>query len=312
VDTEFKIDILLPTYNGAEYLGELLESIATQDIDEWRLIIRDDGSEDGSVSIINNFVSEYSDRAIILPDTTVRLGVVASYEYLLTKSSLKYVAFCDQDDVWMPDKLRKLRDCMVLLEKEYGSDTPFLVHSDLRVVNESLEVIADSFWKYQKLNPERMQSLHRLLLQNCVTGCAALVNRSLVERALPIPDNSIMHDWWLALIAISCGKVKQIDIQTVKYRQHSRNDTGAKKWGFKHVIDGVFRNRRLYINSINKTRKQAEALLLSGKLGYEQSKIVSQYIDMFKLGWFSRRLKVIRMGFLKYGFIRNIALMIWL
>ena len=65
MDTEFKIDILLPTYNGAEYLGELLESIATQDIDEWRLIIRDDGSEDGSVSIINNFVSEYSDRAII-------------------------------------------------------------------------------------------------------------------------------------------------------------------------------------------------------------------------------------------------------
>lgn len=307
-----RIDILLSTFNGAEYLSEQLASIVAQDINDWQLIIRDDCSVDNSVSIINEFALNHPERVVIITRPSTRLGVVASFEYLLAKSSSQYIAFCDQDDVWLPDKLRRLKKCMQYLEDCNEAEIPLLVHSDLHVVNKNLEKVADSFWKYQKLNPVRMQTMERLLVQNCVTGCATIVNRKLVECALPIPEDAIMHDWWFALIAVSNGKIKQVDTQTVQYRQHAKNDTGAKRWSVRYVFEGMFRNSGLYKNSILNTRNQAKALLMSGRLDNDHKKIVSQYVELFDCGWFRRRLTVIRMGFYKYGFIRNIALMIWL
>ncbi|MBE9525912.1 MAG: glycosyltransferase family 2 protein [Proteobacteria bacterium] len=305
------IDILLSTYNGAEYLNEQLTSIAAQDIDEWRLIVRDDGSTDSSVSIIKAFVVAYPDRVQFISEPSVRLGVVASYEYLLSKSRSQYIAFCDQDDVWLPDKLKILRESIQDLESMNLPEMPILIHSDLRVVNEYLEEVADSFWKYQKLNPTKMQTLQRLLVQNCVTGCALMINRSLLNHVLPIPKDAIMHDWWISLIAVSKGKVHHINLKTVKYRQYADNVIGAKKWSFGYIMQGISRNGDLYKKSITKTRNQAKALLQSGKLSGEKAEIVSQYVDLYERDWLDKRMTLIRLGFLKYGFIRNVAFIFW-
>jgi len=306
-----QVDILLSTFNGADYLDEQLASIAAQDIDEWQLIIRDDGSTDDSVSIIKAFVLKYPDKVFFISDGSSRLGVVASYECLLAESRSQYIAFCDQDDVWLPDKLKKLTDCIQHLERINKPDMPVLVHSDLYVVNENLKELADSFWQYQKLNPKKMQSLERLLVQNCVTGCASLFNRSLREMVLPIPKDVIMHDWWISLIAISNGKIYHINSKTVKYRQYAGNVIGAKKWSFGYIMQSISRNRDLYKKSITKTRNQAKALLQSGKLSGEKAEIVSQYVDLYERGWLDKRMTLIRLGFLKYGFIRNVAFIFW-
>ena len=231
-----QIEILISTYNGEEYLVEQLESIFAQDINNWHILIRDDGSKDNSVLIIEEYASRYPDKITVIAEPPGRIGIPATYGYLLENSSSPYVAFCDQDDVWLPNKLRLLRECIQQLEGGSEKGTPVLVHSDLHVVDNKLVKLADSFWKYQKINPSKMQFLERLLLQNCVTGCATMVNRALLTRALPIPKDAILHDWWLALFAASEGKIKELSARTMEYRQHADNTNGAKKWSSKHIL----------------------------------------------------------------------------
>ncbi|MCG6867361.1 MAG: glycosyltransferase family 2 protein [Gammaproteobacteria bacterium] len=309
IGSNCRIDVLLSTHNGARYLADQIESIFRQDIGEWRLIIRDDASNDHTLEVIERFRALDPIKITVLEEPGGRLGVVKSYEYLLRNSSSPYIAFCDQDDVWLPEKLRLLRERIQQLEEEFGTTTPILVHSDLTVVNEHLEMVADSFWRHQKLDPRRMQSLPRLLMQNCVTGCATLINRALANLALPIPEDAIMHDWWLALHAVSDGRIEVLNQRTVKYRQHHANDTGAKEWKFEYVLSNVIQGRKQLRSGLLKTRRQARALLESGHLSGERYDTVSRYVGMYDLGWLGRRWECFRMGFYKYGFVRNVGLM---
>lgn len=304
-----QIDVLIPTHNGAGYLAEQLESIFQQDIGDWRLIIRDDASSDNTLQVIERFRALDPTRITVLGGPGRRLGVAKSYEYLLRNSSSPYVAFCDQDDVWFPEKLRLLRARIQRLEEELGTAMPILVHSDLTVVNEHMETVSNSFWRHQKLDPRKMQSLARLLVQNCVTGCATMINRSLVDFALPIPEDAIMHDWWFALHAVSGGRIEALNQRTVKYRQHATNDTGAKEWRIEFVLRNVLCGRKQLRSGLLKTRRQARALLESGHLSGKRYDTVSRYVGMYDLGWLSRRLECFRMGFYKYGVIRNVGLM---
>ena len=307
----YPVDILLATYNGERYLDQQITSILEQQYGNWRLIIRDDGSTDSTLQIISKYAQSYPEKIQLLDDTSGRLGPSGSFDKLLQFSTAPYIAFCDQDDVWLPGKLQLLKNHMVQVENRYGSEFPVLVHTDLEVVDEGLNTLADSFWLFQKINPSKMQSLERLLVQNCVTGCATMVNRPLVNCALPIPPGAIMHDWWLALLAVSLGKIESIDTATVRYRQHTGNDTGAKKWGLRFVLTGVLKTRKHYRDGLLKTREQAIALIDSGRLYTKQNETVSNYIGLYASNWFNRRIMIARMGFYKYGLIRNIALMLW-
>lgn len=307
-----RIDILLSTYNGAEYLEQQLASIAVQVFSGWRLIARDDGSSDTSLEILKAFADEHPDRVELVTVPAARLGVVASYEMLLNSCSAPYIAFCDQDDIWLPDKLGVLLARMQSLESEAGSSRPCLVHSDLSVIGADREHIADSLWIYQKLEPAKMQSLERLLVQGCVTACASMMNRALLQRVVPIPQDVIMHDWWISLIAASNGAIAHIDDVTVCYRQHGANDTGAKQWGLRYIANGLIQGRKHYKQSIQRTRLQARALLDSGRLDDGQAAVVERYVGLPSKNGLHRRIIAIRSGFLKYGMIRNIAFFLWM
>ena len=304
-----RIDVLLSTHNGARYLADQLKSIFRQDIGDWRLIIRDDSSSDNTLQIVERFRALDPTRITVLGGPGRRLGVAKSYEYLLRNSSSPYVAFCDQDDVWFPEKLRLLRARIQRLEEELGTAMPILVHSDLTVVNEHMETVSNSFWRHQKLDPRKMQSLARLLVQNCVTGCATLINRALADFALTIPEDAIMHDWWLALHAVAEGRIEVLTQRTVKYRQHEANDTGAKEWELDYVLRNMLQGRKRLRSGLLKTRRQAQALLESGHLSGNQYDTVSRYVHLYDLGWLGRRLECFRLGFYKYGFVRNVGLM---
>ena len=308
-----QIEIIMSTFNGESYIEAQLDSIVAQTHDDWRLLIRDDGSVDATLEIISAYADRYKDRISLLQDVRGNIGPCASFGVLLESTTADYVALCDQDDVWLPDKLESQLRCIRDIEAGSDENLPVLVHSDLRVVAEGGLVVAASFWRYQKLQPSRMQTLPGLLVQNCVTGCATMVNRALIKLATPMPEQAIMHDWWLALVAVSCGKVVAMQSVTLNYRQHGMNQVGAKEWGWRHIRTIFDQGVESMQQSLRRTGLQAEALLQMHVLDEEKERIVQTYVDIFHSGnssWYRRRVTLLRGRYFKYGVLRNIAMFI--
>ena len=151
--------------------------------------------------------------------------------------------FCDQDDVWLEKKIELTYDKMQTIEKtakasleeigkndgkELKTGIPCLVYTELRVVDSELDTIADTMSEYQSLDCHK-RTINQFILQNSVTGCTMMVNRALRDKMLHITDidNTIMHDWWAALVAAQFGKTAFIDEPTILYRQHGDNSLGA-------------------------------------------------------------------------------------
>ena len=235
-DREKHIDILLATYNGAPFLSEQIESILNQTYQNWTLIIHDDNSTDNTVSVINHFVRQCPEKLRFIDDS-IRLGSpTKNFDYLLRHVSADYMMFCDQDDVWKKDKIEKTMNIMQQAESSHGKSTPLLVHSDLEIVDEQLNVISPSMWTYQKLNQELTNDLSALAVQNTVTGCTMMFNKSLYIKSVPIPEQAFMHDWWMALIACKHGQIVPIKESLIKYRQHEDNQVGAVRPGIRHYL----------------------------------------------------------------------------
>jgi glycosyltransferase involved in cell wall biosynthesis len=237
------IDILLATFQGGAFLSEQLDSLFAQTCQDFRIVVRDDGSTDDTMAILQKYAAHRPGRIEVLPPDGQRLGASGSFARLLGVSQAPYRMFCDQDDVWMSDKVAVSLTAMHDLERDKGSHTPLLVSTDLKVVNEELQVISDSFWGYQRIHPERLKRLSRVLVQNFATGCTVMLNRALADLALPIPAEAIMHDWWLALVASRFGKAQPLARATVLYRQHGRNDVGARRWRFQAGVKNFFFHR---------------------------------------------------------------------
>ena len=305
------VDILLPTYNGGRFLPDLLDSLIGQTYTNWRLLVRDDGSSDDTLSLIDTYIARGDVDIQLVSDGEIRLGACSSFSDLLIYSDADYVVFCDQDDYWKPEKLALQLDAVRQLESVHGKTKPILVHTDLEVVDEQLNSIDESFWHYQNLNPSMMQRFERLLVQNCVTGCSVMFNRALRECAVPIPEQAIMHDWWFALVAVSHGVVKHLDVATVKYRQHGSNQVGAKRWNLHYILKMMTRSRSWYRKSLDATYRQAEALLASIDLDDRNVAIAREYIKLPHRGYFLRRLSILKNGFRKMGLVRNLAYFIW-
>ena len=224
--------ILLGTFNGASFLRQQIESIQGQSISNWRLLIRDDGSSDGTLDILERFAIS-DQRICILRSDHRRLGVTANYGELMRAAlecGANITCFSDQDDVWLPSKLVTQIKVLADFEAKYHRDTPILIYSDLEVVGERLQTIHHSFMKYRKISHEIQRPLQVLLVQNFVNGCGVMINRSLLELAVPVPSNVLMHDWWVSLCAAACGVIGFQPNPTVLYRQHAANVVGAKGW----------------------------------------------------------------------------------
>ena len=222
------IDILLTTYNGQAYLKEQIDSILAQSNQDWRLIIRDDGSSDNSVSIVEKYAAEYPDKIKLIIDSDGNLGANLNFGRLLEQANAGYIMFSDQDDVWLPNKIELTLNVMKATEQIYP-DKPVLIHTDLKVVDSDLNIIADSMWSYQKLSPEIGDDLSKIMAQNVVTGCTMMINRKASDVSTPIPAEAIMYDWWIAMNVARYGKIVYLSAPSILYRQHSDNRIGAKE-----------------------------------------------------------------------------------
>lgn len=220
----------MATYNGEEFIRDQIQSIQEQSYKKWHLIIRDDGSSDNTVAIIRQFCSHDNRIELIEDSEHTRLGASANFGRLMNHAmdiGADYIAFSDQDDVWKRDKLNGQLQVMKNIEARTGKNTSVLVYTDLEVVNEQLDHIHPSFMSYQGISTKKDISLQTLLVQNCVTGCTMLINRPLLQLAVPVPDTAHMHDWWVALCAASYGVMDFMPSVTVRYRQHGKNIAGA-------------------------------------------------------------------------------------
>lgn len=226
------IEVVLPTYNGVLYLEVQLASIHAQILRPARVLLRDDGSSDGTPALIARLQARYGAWLQVLP-ADGNLGCTANVNRLLQATTAPYVALADQDDLWLPQKLEQALARMQQLEARHGANTPLLVHSDLELVDGQAQPLGCRYLQRQRLDPERTDPVD-LALTNVVTGCTALLNRALLEQALPIPAEALMHDWWLALVASAFGQIALVDQPGVLYRQHGANVLGAQGLGLRY------------------------------------------------------------------------------
>lgn len=304
------IDILLACYNGERFLAMQLESLFAQSDQDWRLLVRDDGSDDRTMSVVAEYAAAKPGRIVVLHCQSERKGALANFSALLAASTAPYVMCCDQDDWWSPTKVALMRARMVALERQYGPGTPLLVHSDLAVVDDSMRVIDKSFWHFQQIDP-RHDRLNHLLIQNVVTGCAMMVNRSCIEASLPFPREALMHDWWLALTAAAFGALAWIPAATVHYRQHDANSLGAQKFDALRMFQKIAPSRiRPWLQraDIAPNLAQARALLirLNRPTSQNQLSLVQDFVSLDNLPKLRRLMLVTRRGFWRSGLMRNL------
>ncbi len=304
------VDILLSTHNGSSFLQDQLNSIFKQSNTTWHLIARDDGSKDKTLAILNDVCENFPDLVEITQTMTGCLGPAGSFSLLLSCAQAPYMMLCDQDDVWLPDKIEKTLSAMRAAEERFGVNTPLLVHTDLCVVDCNLEQLSQSFLKYQNLNPKLAKSLNRLLPQNFVTGCTVMINQSLAKLATPIPKDAIMHDWWLALVAVAFGQIVYLNEPTVLYRQHGTNSIGAKLWGLKRIVALAQNTTEARLTILRKMR-QAKALLdrYQDKMSHEQIATVEAYAHLQNMSKAVRVMTILKHRFFMDGVIRNIGFM---
>jgi glycosyltransferase involved in cell wall biosynthesis len=260
-----RIDVLLATCNGQAYLAAMLDSLLAQTLVDFRVVVRDDASDDGTLEVLRQYVPRFGDRLHILSDEQGRLGVVKNFEHLLSwavqQGPADWFAFADQDDVWLPEKLAMFAATAKGLIRD--PEIPRVIFSDLQVVDRNREVMAPSFWRYEGIQPGD-ERLSLLLSRNVVTGCASMVNRRLADMALPFPSDVVMHDWWCALIG-GFGGMHRVDSPLVQYRQHAANVVGAQNgraWGLVMRILEISPKKLHRIQWLgNQTILQAEALV---------------------------------------------------
>jgi len=255
------ISILLAAYNGELFISEQLESLLRQTFQDFVIYIRDDRSTDSTSSIIQKYADQYPQKIFIAQNEKNIGGSKHNFIKMMMEHKDDYVMLCDQDDVWLPDKIEKSLDKIQEIEMVYGKSEPALVHSDLTVVDERLNIISNSVLK-EVLSDCSKTSLNKKIIQNTITGCTAMYNRALAN-LISEPQYMIMHDWWILLIAAAFGKIGTIYEPTILYRQHENNDIGAKKK--QALLEYVFYKLTHYretADAINQTYLQANSFLL--------------------------------------------------
>jgi glycosyltransferase involved in cell wall biosynthesis len=263
--TLMRVIVLMSTFNGEKYIDEQIRSILQQLPPDGHLIIRDDGSSDGTVARIRAF----EDVRIELLEGH-NTGFATSFLTLLAlaPSNAEMVMFSDQDDVWLPEKIQRAWQHLLP-----HSAQPALYGSAQMLVDESLNPL-------QPTPPwPRQPSFSNALTENIITGCTAALNQPamLLLQSAGAPVTIKFHDWWLYLVVSAFGVVTYDNRPTLLYRQHTKNliGHGAGWWGrqtqmlrflIKHNWTGIL-------------LAQIAAILqhFDGRLNAEQTKLVTDY-----------------------------------
>lgn len=266
------IIILLSTYNGELFLREQLDSIYHQTYKNFKIYARDDGSWDGTTDILEEYKNSYGNLHWYSGDN---VGTSKSFFELMGFVPLEdaiYV-FSDQDDVWMPCKLERIRRIFT----ERCKDELFLYCGDTILTDENLRVL-----KKENFGEKIKPSFGNALIENICIGCTAAVNKQVISKVIErVPENEVMHDWWIYLTVACYGTVFYDKEPLIYYRQHSHNVMGSSITGLERLRKRL-KNYKNHRNQISRQAKEISKIYnVSGENGI-LLECIKQYKNSFK------------------------------
>ncbi len=243
-----EVSVALCTHNGARFLREQVRSICLQTRPPVEIVLSDDASRDGSVEVVRTTVAECAAErpgppiALRVFENPVALRVVKNFEQAISACTSELIALCDQDDVWMPDRL-------ALMVARFEQDANLLLlHTDARLVDAERRDLNQTLFHALEVTPSERARVHAgnafevLLRRNLVTGATTVFRRSLLADALPLPVEWV-HDEWLAIVASSTARVDLLEQSLIEYRQHESNQIGARRDTFAEKVRKALASR---------------------------------------------------------------------
>lgn len=278
------ISLAICTHNGSAFIREQLESVLAQTVLPSEIILSDDASSDDTCAIAEDVVKTRLPLRIIR--NRAPLGVSANFEQAVRECSGEFIALCDQDDRWHPEKLESIIGVF--------ADRPgvALVHTDARLVSRDGLALGHSLLESLEIRSSEIRDIHRgrsfstLLRRNLVTGATTVFRSSLLAHALPFPQEWV-HDEWLAIVAAATATTELVERELIDYRQHGGNQIGARKLSFRQKLSKfreprAERNEHLFARATTLTAR-LDALgsivdprrleLARGKLRHESSRL---------------------------------------
>ncbi len=210
MENEKLVSICMATYNGEKYLTEQLDSLVNQTYKNIEVIIQDDCSSDNTVNILNSY-KEKLNLTIFINENN--LGYMKNFETVIKKANGEYIAICDQDDIWIDNKIE------ILVENIKNST---MIYSDSLLIDENAKSLKLKFSQSLKNNFISTKNPLAFLRDNCVSGHALLFKKELLKYIFPFNEN-VFFDAWIAANAAGLNGVKYIDECLVNYRQHTNN-----------------------------------------------------------------------------------------
>jgi hypothetical protein len=309
-----QIEVLLSTYNGAKYLDAFVKSLVDQDFVDWILTVRDDGSSDDTRARLELWRQRFPAKVRLIDEAEPRnLGFLRSFSRLLDLSRARYVMFADQDDIWLPGKMRLTLDAMRKREEQIGSDRPIVVHTDAIVVDQELHPIGRTAWANQGRSPEQRSIFPRVMVENVVLGCTAMLNRPLIDITATIPPEAIYHDWWVAMVASALGEMVAVAEPTLLWRRHTTNGSemsDALKVLRKALTDPPIVRQRLS-SLLDQVRPRAEAFLDRYREQMQPSHVAAAeaLVRLPQRDFVSRRTDILRHQLLFTSRLRNCTML---
>lgn len=278
IKREMNLLVLMSTYNGELYLRKQLESILHQDKVRVHLLIRDDGSSDHTCDILKEYADKYPNMEW---ETSGNVGFVRSFSILAEKAlsfpkAIDYYAFSDQDDIWMPNKLKTA--CRYL--EKYNQDTPLLFSSNSLFIDDNMSVMGS----FHKKTPHYTKQ--NVMIYPTEQGCSMVFNRSALEIYDSNPPENAWHDRWMCLICNFLGKSVYCQTPLFYYRIHGGNMIGKKQKLWDRIVDDV----KFFFTSDAKNSQMVEEFYQSFKsrLNEEDQRILNvflHYKDSFRNKW---------------------------
>ena len=288
-----EVTILMATYNGAAYLSEQLQSIVKQDYQNWKLVIRDDGSTDQTLKIISEF-QQKDPRIRIIEYGYMHGSACKNFSELVNwalANSSGHIMFADQDDHWISNKISRSVEELDKMGELEGIEIPLLCYSGFHFIDEKGTQLP------QRLELPHSLELRVLLNENHAWGCTMIFNQATLHAIAPIPAKAVNHDYWVALVVSALGKTKLIAEDLILYRQHTHNVSGnvdnmsfARRFN-RYVVNPVYmldalKANLLTVKLFNATYKDnlksADAEMLREFLAAYQSGVVQLFRTIFR------------------------------
>ncbi|MXP58575.1 glycosyltransferase family 2 protein [Pantoea sp. Taur] len=303
MNNENKLAIMLCTYNGDEYLREQIDSIISQEYDDWFLFVSDDGSNDTTLEILNEYQRALGQEKLIIVQGPKK-GFAANFMNVMKNipGDFGYYAFCDQDDIWLKDKLST---AVKVLKRDGASTKPQVYCSRTTLVDENNNIIGESPLFCKKPN------LRNALVQSIAGGNTMVLNRQAfnIVKCTPEECDIVSHDWWVYILICAANGVVIYDPESkIRYRQHTKNLVGSNTgWMARCLrLKGLLKGKLKGWNQKNINALSHMDKFISG----DNKDILNRFIVGRDSGFFKRSYILLKLRLYRQTLVGSIALIL--